>query len=214
MKKSIIGVVIGFLLAIPLTTSAYYYQTIQVERWNLKFQFDADRVIESQTFFNGKTTVPTSFIYNGTTYVPLRFVAEHSRTAISWDEREQKISFHNMVLKPEEKKTVSFYFDRSYRTFQVTLPKGYKRLSVTVNRIQYDAETIKLFEQRGTPLDNIGVQALVNRSNLQNPFYSNRIKKGQTFIITNPNQYLDSFYVHFGNGDAVGRVDIQLQALN
>ncbi len=210
MKKGFIGFVIGFLLAIPLTTSAYYYETIRVERWNLKFQFSENDLVESQTFFNGKTTVPTSFIYEGTTYVPLRFVAEHSRTAISWNEQEQKISFHTMALKPGEKRNMSFYFDRSYQTFRVVLPAGYNKLSVTVNAIHYDAETLQRFEQRGTDKDVVDVQALVNRSDMDSVFFSQRVRKGETFTIPNPNQYLNAFYIYAGNGDAMGSVDLTI----
>lgn len=213
MKKGLIGAVIGFLLAIPLTTSAYYYETIRVERWNLKFQFSEDDLVESQTFFNGKTTVPTSFIYEGTTYVPLRFVAEHSRTAISWNEQEQKISFHTMALKPGEKRNMSFYFDRSYNTFRVVLPAGYRKLSVTVNTIHYDADTLKRFEQRGSDKNVIYLQALVNRSDTESVFFSQRVRKGETFTITNPNQYLNAFYLYAGNGDAKGSVDLVISPL-
>lgn len=90
MKKFVSGLILGITLS--ATTAVYASEMIQVYLFPAKYVFNG----ESKELGNEFTTLN----YQGRAYVPIRFIAEHMKTGITYDDESETIRVNYM--DPEE----------------------------------------------------------------------------------------------------------------
>lgn len=91
MKNRLQGMVMGFLVAIIVTSTIAYAatgeRTAKLIYNNIKVYVDGGEVVPKDA--NGKVVEP--FIINGTTYLPVRAVAESFQKDVVWDGATQSV---------------------------------------------------------------------------------------------------------------------------